>query len=217
MCQPLYQMLQIGYLVFPSKSACKVDVIIITNRRKNGGLKNLMSLPKVILLLIRGAGTEPGQYKRRGCPLVHCSDHIHILLKNICSRPTPQSLLTTPQCKQETKATKSRQGPSDFTDTTCGDLTPLRFNKRADILRLLGLSFAHWACGSLFKQPGKEELHNCWCGRQRVGTREITRVYPSLLCRAPYLLPLHLRNSAGTGEPSGDRRTQFSLAYDKLS
>lgn len=48
-------------------------------------------------------------------------------------------------------------------------------------------------------------------GGQRAGTKEITCVSPSLLCRAPDLLPLHLRNSAGSGEPCGDRRTSSSL------
>ena len=44
-----------------------------------------------------------------------------------------------------------------------------------------------------------------------MGTREITCVSLSPLCWAPYLLPLHLRNSAGTWEPSGDRSASSSL------
>ena len=44
-----------------------------------------------------------------------------------------------------------------------------------------------------------------------MGTREITCVSLSPLCWAPYLLPLHLRNSAGTWEPSGGRSASSSL------
>lgn len=153
-----------------------------------------------------GLEFELGQCRPRAGTLVHCSDQTHTL---------PKALLTTPWGRQETKATKLREGPSDSKDITCGHEAPLRSDRRAEVLRLLGPSVARKACSSLLEQPGGEKRHNCRCGRQRVGTREITCVSPSLLCWAPYLLPLHLRNSAGPREPSGDRRTSFSLGYDK--
>lgn len=64
-------------------------------------------------------GLEPEQWTLRACTRLHCSDHIHILLENICPGPTSQSLLTTLWTRQETKPTKSRHGPSDCTDITC--------------------------------------------------------------------------------------------------
>lgn len=148
-------------------------------------------------------------------PALWSTTQIYIILKNVSSCPTPQSLLPTPECTRKTKATRSRYSPSDFTNISRGDLSLLRSNRVADILRLQGLWVVHQACGGLLEQPGRGELCNWQCGRQRVGAREITCVCPSLLCWAPYLLPLHLRNTAGTGEPSGDRRSQFFLGYDK--
>lgn len=177
----------------------------------------MISRPKVThYCLLVELGFEPGQYNPRACTPPYCSDHIRLLLENFCPCPTPQSLLTYNLLVQTGyKSHKARHGPSDFTDIACRDPAPLRSNRTADILRFLGLPIEYQVCGSLLEQPDGEELHNCQCGRPRVGTREIACVSPSLLCWAPHSLPLHLRNSAGTGEPSGDRRNQFLHGYDK--
>lgn len=72
------------------------------------------------------------------------------------------------------------------------------------------LSIAHWASDSMLEQSPGEQLRNCPCRRQRVGTGEITCVFPSLLCWAPFRLLLQRGDPSGIRKPKKGSRMPFS-------
>lgn len=138
--------------------------------------------------------------------LIHCSENQHSPLKNICS---PHSLGHSHN-KQLLSGDGSSGLPSHRVQNAHSSYVQCE-NWHAQVP---DLSIAHWACGSMSEQSPGKQLHNCQCGRQRVGTGEITCVFPSPLCWAPYRLLLHLRNPSGIGKPRKDRREPLFLGSD---
>lgn len=157
---------------------------IINSDGENGDLKNLISLLNVTLLVRSEARIWTEQCNPRNC--IPISSSYPYPPQGYLLLPYSLKLADNPLLQTENQQPLNQDMAPLFTAITCGDYTPWRScfstpNTRADILRFLALSIAPWACGRLLEQPCREELHNCQCGRQRVGTGKLYGFSSSLL------------------------------------